>query len=116
VNVGVDPAKPPHIDRYPDLAELPKNANRNYYVGNIAFVTDTATYHERGYNVLQDNLIFDQGIVREIFHENDWFQTSPDGTQIILPSGDSPFYEATGFRPLPLEKMGNYEDTRLPNR
>ncbi|MCL2120436.1 MAG: hypothetical protein FWH27_18635, partial [Planctomycetaceae bacterium] len=115
IDAGIDPAKPPHIDRYPDLADLPKNADRNYIVGNIAFVNDAFDYHEHGQNVVHDNIAVAQGVVRAIFHETDWFKTSLDGTKITLPPNDSPFYTATGFRPLPLEKMGNYADSRLPN-
>jgi hypothetical protein len=116
IDAGIDPAKSPHIDRYPDLADLPKNADRNYFVGNIAFVNDDFTYHEHGQNVMHDNIAIDQGAVREIFNNSGWFKTSDDGMQIILPPRESSFYDATGFRPLPLEKMGVYTDAGLPNR
>jgi hypothetical protein len=98
------------------LADLPKNADRNYFVGNLAFVNDAFAYNERGQNVMRDNIAIDQGAVREIFNNSDWFKTSDDGTQIILPPQDSSFYDTTGFRPLPLEKMGVYTDAGLPNR
>jgi len=98
------------------LADLPNDADRNYIVGNLAFVNDAFDYHDHGQNVIRDNIAVDQGAIREIFNSTDWFKTTDDGTQIILPPKDSPFYDATGFRPLPLEKMGVYADKGLGNR
>jgi hypothetical protein len=109
INAGIDPFSPPHIERYPDLAELPKNADRNFIRRNIAFVTKSFAFNERGQNDVQENIAIHQSVLREIFSDTDWFQTNLDGTHVILPPLNSGFYETTNFRPLPYEKIGNYK-------
>ena len=121
IDARIDPTKSPHIDRYPDLAELPENADRNFIRNNIAFVTKNFAFNDRGQNEITDNIAIDQTTLNLLLYnndwrDNDWFRTNEDGTKIILPPKDSGFYQIMQFKPLPYEQMGNYTDDRLPNR
>ncbi|MDR1959112.1 MAG: right-handed parallel beta-helix repeat-containing protein [Planctomycetaceae bacterium] len=116
IDAGIDPAKPPHSERYPDLAELPKNADRNFIRHNIAFVTKTFARNDRGQNNMQGNVAFDMQLAACVESDHWPRLTSEDGTEMSLPPNNSRFYEIFDFQPLPYDNMGNYPDNRLPNR
>ena len=116
IEAGIDPMKSPHIDRYPDLSELPENADRNFIRGNIAFVTKEFAFNDHGQNEMADNIAIDQVALNLLLPDNDWFRANEDGTKITLPPRNSGFYRIMQFEPLPYEQMGNYTDERLPNR
>lgn len=94
---GIDVTRPPHIERYPDLARLEENADRNFLLRNVAVHCGMFTSRERGVNVLLDNVAFaaDPGFV-DVGKRN---FTLPD---------DSPLFDRLGFRPIPFSEIGLY--------
>jgi hypothetical protein len=100
---GVDITKEPHRSTYPDYAEIEENADRNFVFRNLAVDCGTFARNDRGQNVILNNLSF---------------------TEAVLPSGkiefdaagkpqipyDWPVYKINGMRPLPIQKMGLYQD------
>lgn len=96
---GVDINKPPHSTRYPDLANMRPNADRNFLWRNVAI--DCGRFHmrERGVNELMDNISWaDESCIAG--HGSDRPRLKPD----------SPVYRRLGFRPIPFEEIGLYED------
>jgi len=95
----VDITKPPFSTRYPDLAHMDENADRNFIWRNVAVNCGQLTVRERGVNELVDNLTFrgDPGFA-DLAKRN-----------LRLPA-DSPVYSRSGFRPIPFDEIGLYED------
>jgi hypothetical protein len=96
---GVDITKPPYSERYPDLAHLTKNADRNFLWRNLAVACGRFAARDRGVNELYDNCVYgsDPGFV-DVAHRN-----------FMLPA-DSPVYDRCGFRPIPFAEIGLYQD------
>ncbi len=96
---GVDIAKPPHSVRYPDLARMTENPDRNYIWRNLVIDCKRFTLRDRGVNELMDNCIFN----------GDAGFTDRAKRNLTLPP-DSPVYDRLGFRPIPFDEIGLYKD------
>lgn len=94
---GVDVSTPPHLTRWPDLARLEENADRNFLWRNVAVRCGVFALRERGVNVLFDNIAYS---------EDPGF-ASPASRNFTLPD-DSPVYDRLGFRPIPFSEIGLY--------
>ncbi len=96
---GVDTSKPPHSTRYPDLANLESNAYRNFVWRNLVVDCGQFSVRDRGVNQLADNHVLSR------------YPESAD-----VEKGDfrlnekSPIFDRFGFRPIPFEEIGLYED------
>lgn len=96
---GVDIAAPPHSTRYPDLANMSENPDRNFIRRNLAIDCGDFSVRDRGVNELMDNHVFvgDPGFA------------DPSKRDFTLPE-DSPIYDRFGFRPIPFQEIGLYQD------
>ena len=96
---GVDITTPPHITRYPDLADLKANPDRNYVWRSMVVDCGQFSTRDRGVNELLDNHMLSQypGL------------TGSDKPDFRLEE-KSPIYDRFGFRPIPFEEIGLYED------
>ncbi len=96
---GVDITKPPHSVRYPDLARMTENPDRNFIWRNLAVNCKRFTLRDSGTNELMDNCVFngDAGFVDLAKRD------------LTLPP-DSPVYDRLGFRPIPFDEIGLYKD------
>jgi hypothetical protein len=97
---GVDISRPPHSERWPDLATLSENPDRNYIWRNLAVNCGELTTRDRGVNELMDNhmLAADPGFANPV--ERDFSL-----------SADAPVYDRFGFRPIPFDEIGLYNDS-----
>ena len=95
----VDITRPPFSERYPELSHLEDNADRNFIWRNVAINCGQLTVRERGVNELIDNLTF-RG-------EPDFIDLAKRRLGL---STDSPIYKRSGFRPIPFNEIGLYED------
>ena len=96
---GVDVGKPPHAGRYPDLAEMSQNADRNFVWRNVAVNCGDFSARESGKNELMDNTT--------LTGEADFADVA--GRDFSLRE-DSPIHDRLGFRPIPFDRIGLYED------
>jgi hypothetical protein len=96
---GVDIDKPPYSERYPDLAHLAENPDRNFVWRNVAVDCGQFSIRDRGVNELMDNHAFfgDPGFA------------DPQRRDFTL-DDDSPVYDRFGFRPIPFGEIGLYQD------
>jgi hypothetical protein len=96
---GVDITGPPHSTRYPDLARMRENADRNFVWRNVAVGCGRFAARERGVNKMLDNVALadDPGFA------------DPAARDFRLGPG-SPLYRRLGFRAIPFEEIGPYED------
>ena len=96
---GVDVTQPPHLTRYPDLAQMKENADRNYIWRNLVIDCGRFSVRDRGVNEKLDNHLFrgDPGFADRA------------KLDFSLPD-DSPVYRRFGFRPIPFAEIGPYED------
>ena len=96
---GVDISKPPHSQRYPDLATMDENPDRNFLWRNIAIDCGQFATRDRGVNQWIDNrcLAGDSGFVDA-------------AEQDFTLSEDSSVYDRSSFRPIPFRKIGLYQD------
>jgi len=95
----VDIRKPPYRTRYPALAHLAENPDVNSLWRNVVVHCGAFLTRDRGIQDLMDNYVTSQdpGFV-DPDHWN--FQLKPD----------SPVYDRIGFRPIPFEEIGLYQD------
>lgn len=96
---GVKPTEPPHVTKYPDLAHLEENADRNHIWRNVTFECPQFALRDHGQNELLENL----GL-----NENPGFSAGDQGN-FALPF-DSVLYDRLGFRPIPFDEIGLYEN------
>jgi hypothetical protein len=96
---GVDPTTPPHSTRYPDLANMKKSPDRNYITRSLAIDCGTFSARDRGVNEFLDNHMIAE-------HPN---LANPAASSFRL-GEDLPIYDRFGFRPIPFEEIGLYED------
>jgi hypothetical protein len=96
---GVDINAPPHCTRYPDLAHLTENPDRNFVRRNLAIDCGGFSVRDRGVNELMDNHVF----------VGDPAFADPAKRDFALPE-DSPVYDRFGFRPIPFQEIGLYQD------
>ncbi|MDZ7617475.1 MAG: right-handed parallel beta-helix repeat-containing protein, partial [Patescibacteria group bacterium] len=96
---GLDITAPPLSTRYPDLADMKDDADRNYTWRNAAVDCGAFAIRDRGVNEWLDNVAFaaDPGFADLAKRD------------FRLPA-DSPLYRRFGFRPIPFEHIGLYED------
>jgi hypothetical protein len=96
---GVDVRNPPHSTRYPDLAHMQRDADRNFVWRNAVARCGRFSVRERGVNQLVDNVAFgsDPGFAAPGRRD---FRLLPDST----------LYRRFGFRPIPFEQIGLYQD------
>ena len=96
---GVDIAQPPHATRYPDLARLRENADRNFIWRNLAVQCGRFSVRESGKNSLMDNhaLASDPGFANPALRD-------------FRLKDDSAVYNRFPFRPIPFEEIGLYAD------
>ena len=96
---GVDITAPPHSTRYPDLAHVTENPDRNFIQRNLAVDCGDFSARDRGVNELMDNHVYvgDPGFA------------DPAKRNFTLPD-DSPVYDRFGFRPIPVQEIGLYQD------
>ncbi|MHB8900543.1 MAG: right-handed parallel beta-helix repeat-containing protein, partial [Thermoguttaceae bacterium] len=96
---GVDIAAPPHVTRYPDLADLQSNPDRNFIWRSLAIDCGQFTARDRGVNQLLDNHIAadDPGLA------------DPGNLDFRLDE-KSAVYDRSGFRPIPFDEIGLYQD------
>jgi len=96
---GVDITKPPHSVRYPDLARMTENPDRNFIWRNLAVNCGRFALRDSGRNELMDNCILngDAGFADRAKRD------------LTLPP-DSPVYDRLGFRPIPFDEIGLYKD------
>jgi len=96
---GVDITKPPHSSRYPDLARMAEDPDRNFIWRNLAVRCGHFSVRECGVNEMMDN---------HVFKDDPGFEDAAS-RNFTLPD-DSPVYDRFGFRPIPFEEIGLYED------
>ncbi|NLS97240.1 MAG: hypothetical protein GXX96_34310 [Planctomycetaceae bacterium] len=96
---GVDITAPPHITRYPDLANLPANPDRNYVWRSLVADCGQFSTRDRGVNELLDNHLLSQ---HPEFAGADRLDFRLDEK--------SPVFDRFGFRPIPFEEIGLYQD------
>ncbi len=96
---GIDIAAPPFSTRYPDLADMTEHADRNFIWRSAAVDCGAMAVRDRGVNEWLDNVAFDA----------DPGFADPQQRDFRLPA-DSPLYRRFGFRPIPFEHIGLYED------
>lgn len=96
---GVDVTRPPHSTRYPDLARMAENADRNFIWRNLAVACGEFAARDRGVNEYLDNCAFpgDPGFVDA---------AAGDFTL----RDDAPVFDRFGFRPIPFDAIGLYHD------
>ncbi len=96
---GVDISKPPHSQRYPDLATMDENPDRNFLWRNIAIDCGQFATRDRGVNQWIDNrcLAGDSGF-------------ADAAEQDFTLSEDSSVYDRSSFRPIPFREIGLYQD------
>ncbi len=98
--------EPPYSTRYPSLAHLPDNPDINRIWRNIVYGCDDFMVRHNGRQELMDNLIT---------KENPGFADADNGDFSLAP--DAAVLRLTGFRPIPFNAIGLYEDEyrqRLP--
>jgi tetratricopeptide (TPR) repeat protein len=96
---GVDITKPPHITRYPDLANLEANSDRNYIWRSLVVDCGQFSTRDRGVNELLDN------------HMLPGYSGLADPNQGVFRIDEkSTIYDRFGFRPIPFEEIGLYQD------
>ncbi len=103
---GVKPTEPPHVTKYPDLAHLEEKISHNYVWRNVTFDCPKFALREKGQNELLENVRLSQ---------DPGFVTAATGN-FTLPT-DSVLYDLLGFRPIPFDEIGLYENenrTTLP--
>ncbi|NQT16906.1 MAG: right-handed parallel beta-helix repeat-containing protein, partial [Planctomycetes bacterium] len=96
---GVNLDGPPHAVRYPELAQMTENADRNFIWRNLAIDCGRFSVRDRGVNEIMDNHILSR-------------DSQPAGSPsraFSLPE-DSPVYDRFGFRPIPFDEIGLYQD------
>ena len=96
---GVDITAPPHITRYPDLANLPANPDRNYVWRSLVVDCGQFSTRDRGVNELLDNHVLSQ---HPEFADADRLDFRLDEKW--------PVFDRSGFRPIPFEEIGLYQD------
>lgn len=96
---GMDITKPPFSTRYPDLARMKENPDRNYIWRNLAVRCGQFSTRDRGVNEYLDN---------HAIQEDPGF-AGPARRDFSLPP-DAPIYRRFGFRPIPFGEIGLYED------
>jgi len=96
---GINRGDSPHRVSYPDLANLPADADRNFLLRNLAVDCGQFRVRDRGVNQLLDN--------HQVFGDPG-FADRQHG-DFSLPS-DFPLYDRCGFRPIPFGEIGLYED------
>ena len=96
---GVKPTEPPHVTKYPDLAHLEEKISLNYVWRNVTFNCPKFALRERGKNELLENVSLSQ---------DPGFVTAATGN-FTLPT-DSVLYDLLGFRPIPFDEIGLYEN------
>jgi len=96
---GVDITQPPHSTRWPDLANLAENPDRNYVWRNLTVDGGPLTVRDRGVNELMDDHAWsgDPGFV------------DPQTRHFRL-RDDAAVYDRFGFRPIPFDEIGLYND------
>ncbi|MDY0169789.1 MAG: right-handed parallel beta-helix repeat-containing protein, partial [Thermoguttaceae bacterium] len=96
---GIDIAAPPFSTRYPDLAHLTENPDRNFIWRNASVACGAFAVRDRGVNEWLNNVAFtaDPGFA-DVQHRD--FRLPPA----------SPLYRRFGFRPIPFEHIGLYHD------
>ena len=96
---GVDVAKPPHATRYPDLAQMADNPDRNFIWRNLAVDCGRFSVRDPGKNEMADNhaLSGDPGFA------------DPENLDFSV-TEDSPIFDRFGFRLIPFHEIGLYED------
>jgi hypothetical protein len=96
---GVDLSRSPHRERYPDLADMTENADRNFIWRNLIVDCGQFTVRDRGVNAMMDN---------HVFVQDPGFE-DPENRDFTLPD-DSPVFDRFGFRPIPFREIGLYPD------
>lgn len=96
---GMDITTPPHSSRYPDLASMQQNADRNFLWRNVAVHCGALRMRDRGVNEVLDNhvLATDPGFV------------DPERRDFTL-AEDSPVFARFPFHPIPFKEIGLYKD------
>ena len=96
---GVDITQPPHSERYPDLARMTENPDRNFLWRNAAVDCGEFTARDRGVNERMDN---------HAFHGDVGFADAAHRDFTL--SDASPVVTRFGFRPIPFREIGLYQD------
>lgn len=96
---GVDITAPPHSTRYPDLAEMPANADRNFIWRNLVVDCGEFATRDRRVNEMLDNH----------FSLKDPRPGGAAGLDFRL-GKDAAVFDRFGFRPIPFEEIGLYQD------
>jgi hypothetical protein len=98
---GADITQPPYSIRYPDLARLKEDPDRNFLRRNLAVRCGRFSVRETGVNSLIDNHVLadDPGFA------------DPARLDFRL-KDDSPVYDRFPFRPIPFGEIGLYADER----
>ena len=96
---GVDITTPPHSTRYPDLAHLEENIDRNFVWRSVAVNCGKFTTRERGTNEMMDNCTFNGDPGFADLAKRD-----------LTLKSDSPLLSRSAFRPIPFDEIGLYHD------
>ena len=88
-NSEIDPKL--YLERYPALASLPENANTNTFRQNLLVRCGETLRHASKSVDGQDNTVL------------------PDADTRLRP--DNPLLHRKGFEPIPVDKIGLYQDT-----
>lgn len=91
--------KPLYLRRYPYLAHLNENHDRNWIYRNVAWHCGALLHRNSSYAVAGQNLVTEQNPGIE--------QPSPGTFRL---GTDAPFWAEIGFFPIPFEQIGLYQD------
>ncbi|MBN2450687.1 MAG: right-handed parallel beta-helix repeat-containing protein [Lentisphaeria bacterium] len=90
-----------HLERYPELAHMLEEPGINHLWRNVFYRCGPIATGNRAYLDLMENAVFEE--------QNPGF-VDPDRNDFRL-RPDAPLQATVGFRPIPLEMIGLYEDT-----
>ena len=96
---GVDITQPPHATRYPDLARLKENPDRNFIWRNLAVNCGRFSVRDGGRNSMMDNQVLPAG---------PGFADPAEGGFRL--KDDPQIYDRFPFRPIPFDEIGLYAD------
>ncbi len=114
---GFDPDSEIYREKYPNLADLKKNADRNFITRNAAIGCDTFARNSRR-NVMLENVklpwmpdLFEE--TRGITETTDIHRVPAEARKIrrrLTVPEDSPLYGLLGIDPIPMRQIGLFED------
>ncbi|MDO4628999.1 MAG: LamG domain-containing protein [Planctomycetia bacterium] len=98
----------PLMEKYPDLATIPENPNRNYFTRNLVLDCEAFFLRDTGVNEIFANTML-SAKVNDFCPEPD---REKDGFLRFTVPDNSPLFDALGMEPIRMSEMGLYPDGR----